>query len=167
MRDIVARARFPRRTTTCRPSSACRSRCCRPTPAARWRPTRSADNIWDNFSSQSYKELPSVGTITWYDPYTGEPRTYTMPAGGRGYTRPPSLVSLWSTAPFLLNNTVGPFRGQPVGRGAAAIVRRFDRADAVAREARQGLAARRQDSRRDRSRRRSAAAGPREREASI
>jgi hypothetical protein len=30
-----------------------------------------------------------------------------MPAGGRGYTRPPSLVSLWSTAPFLLNNSVG------------------------------------------------------------
>jgi hypothetical protein len=29
-----------------------------------------------------------------------------MPAGGRGYTRPPSLISLWSTAPFLLNNTV-------------------------------------------------------------
>ena len=30
-----------------------------------------------------------------------------MPAGGRGYTRPPSLISLWSTAPFLLNNSVG------------------------------------------------------------
>ena len=66
-----------------------------------------ARNIWDNFSSQSYKDLPSVGTITWYHPYTGEARTYTMPAGGRGYTRPPSLISLWSTAPFLLNNTVG------------------------------------------------------------
>jgi len=64
-------------------------------------------NIWDNFSSQSYKDLPSVGTITWYHPYTGEPHTYKMPAGGRGYTRPPSLVSLWSTAPFLLNNSVG------------------------------------------------------------
>ena len=35
------------------------------------------------------------------------PRQYQMPAGGRGYTRPPSLISLWSTAPFLLNNTVG------------------------------------------------------------
>ncbi|MGO8484774.1 hypothetical protein AB9F39_36815, partial [Rhizobium leguminosarum] len=30
------------------------------------------------------------------------------PAGnGRGYLRPPSLVRLWSTAPFLLNNSVG------------------------------------------------------------
>lgn len=52
-----------------------------------------AANIWDNFSSQSYKELPSVGTITWYHPYTGDVKTYVMPAGGRGFTRPPSLVS--------------------------------------------------------------------------
>lgn len=72
-----------------------------------------ANNIWDNFSSQSYKDLPSVGTITWYDPITGAPNQYQMPAGGRGYTRPPSLVSLWSTAPFLLNNSVGPFEKDP------------------------------------------------------
>jgi hypothetical protein len=32
-----------------------------------------------------------------------------MPAGGRGYIRPPSLISLWSSAPFLLNNTLGDF----------------------------------------------------------
>jgi len=70
-------------------------------------------NIWDNFSSQSYKHLPSVGTITVHDPFTGESKPYAMPAGGRGYTRPPSLVSLWSTAPFLLNNTVGPFDQDP------------------------------------------------------
>jgi hypothetical protein len=70
-------------------------------------------NIWDNFSSQSYKDLPSVGTITWYHPYTGKPNTYIMPAGGRGYTRPPSLISVWSTAPFLLNNSVGKFESSP------------------------------------------------------
>lgn len=74
-------------------------------------------NIWDNFSSHSYKELPSVGEITWYHPVTGEAHTYTMPAGGRGYTRPPSLVSLWSSAPFLLNNSVGPFEGDPSVEG--------------------------------------------------
>ena len=66
-------------------------------------------NIWDNFSSQSYKDLPSAGEITWYQPQTGEPRQYLLPAGGRGYTRPPSLISVWSTAPFLLNNSVAPF----------------------------------------------------------
>jgi hypothetical protein len=72
-----------------------------------------AGNIWDNFSSQSYKSLPSVGTITIYDPFTGRPKPYRIPAGGRGFTRPPSLVSLWSTAPFLLNNSVGPFNEDP------------------------------------------------------
>jgi hypothetical protein len=65
------------------------------------------DNIWDNFSSETYKELPSVGTITVYDPVTGAQKPFTMPGGGRGFTRPASLISLWSTAPFLLNNTVG------------------------------------------------------------
>jgi len=72
-----------------------------------------AGNIWDNFSSQSYKQLPSVGTVTIYDPFTGDPMAYPMPAGGRGYTRVPSLISVWSTAPFLLNNSVGPFNGDP------------------------------------------------------
>jgi hypothetical protein len=72
-----------------------------------------ANNIWDNFSSQSYKDLPSVGEITVKDPFTGDDRKFMMPAGGRGYTRPPSLVSVWSTAPFLLNNSVGPFDPDP------------------------------------------------------
>ena len=72
-----------------------------------------ADNIWDNFSSQSYKELPSVGTITVHHPITGAPRSYAMPAGGRGYTRPASLVSVWSTAPYLLNNSIGKFEPSP------------------------------------------------------
>jgi hypothetical protein len=70
-------------------------------------------NIWDNFSSQSYKQLPSVGTVTIWDPFTGDPMTYPMPAGGRGYTRVPSLISLWSSGPYLLNNSVGPFDVDP------------------------------------------------------
>jgi hypothetical protein len=70
-------------------------------------------NIWDNFSSETYKDLPSVGAITVYDPVTGDPKQYQMPGGGRGYTRPASLISLWSTAPFLLNNSVGLFDPDP------------------------------------------------------
>ncbi|HEX2165323.1 MAG TPA: hypothetical protein VHM02_15375, partial [Thermoanaerobaculia bacterium] len=66
-------------------------------------------NIWDNFSSASYKSLPSVGTIRVQHPYTGEVREYEAPGGGRGFTRPASLISVWSTAPLLLNNTLGPF----------------------------------------------------------
>jgi hypothetical protein len=72
-----------------------------------------ANNIWDNFSSQTYKDLPSVGEITVYNPMTGDPRKFKMPAGGRGYTRPASLISIWSTAPFLLNNSVGKFNSSP------------------------------------------------------
>jgi hypothetical protein len=71
------------------------------------------DNIWDNFSSDTYKDLPSVGSIKVYNPATGKEMDYAMPGGGRGYTRPPSLISLWSTAPFLLNNSVGHFNPSP------------------------------------------------------
>ena len=66
-------------------------------------------NIWDNFSSQTYKNLPSAGKMTLYNPIDASPFEYELPAGGRGYTRVPSLTSLWSTAPFLLNNSVGKF----------------------------------------------------------
>src|SRR5947209_6427445 len=72
-----------------------------------------AGNIWDNFSSASYKVLRSVGAITVYNPYTGAPQQYQMPAGVRGYTHVPSLVSVWATAPFLLNNSVGRFDPSP------------------------------------------------------
>ena len=70
-------------------------------------------NIWDNFSSQTYKDLPSAGKLTLYNPIDGTPFEYDLPAGGRGYTRVPSLISLWSTAPFLLNNSVGKFNWNP------------------------------------------------------
>jgi hypothetical protein len=70
-------------------------------------------DVWDNFSSQSYKDLPSVGKVKVHHPITGKEWEYQMPAGGRGYTRPASLVSLWSTAPFLLNNSVGKFNPSP------------------------------------------------------
>lgn len=80
-------------------------------------------NIWDNFSSQSYKQLPSVGSLTMYDPFDGAPFVYKMPAGGRGYTRVPSLIALWSSAPFLLANTVGPFDPNP---SVASRMKSFD-----------------------------------------
>jgi hypothetical protein len=73
------------------------------------------DNIWDNFSSESYKSLPPVDPMMFRHPTNaGAPdKPYKMPAGGRGYIRPASLVSLWSTAPFLQNNTVGYFDERP------------------------------------------------------
>lgn len=66
-------------------------------------------DIWSDFASQSYKALPSVGKVRVQHPITGAVSEYEMPAGGRGYTRPPSLVSLWSTAPFFVNNSLGKF----------------------------------------------------------
>ena len=78
--------------------------------------------IWESFSSDSYKALPSIGVITWNDPFTGSAQQFRMPAGGRGYIRPPSLIGLWSTAPYLLNNTVGPFVREP---SVAARMRSF------------------------------------------
>jgi hypothetical protein len=71
------------------------------------------DNIWDNFSSETYKTLTPVGVVHYTDPFNGQPVAYRMPGGGRGYTRVPTLISLWSSAPFLLNNTVGPFNQSP------------------------------------------------------
>ena len=70
-----------------------------------------AGNIWDNFSSQTYQTLPSVGKMTLYNPIDGTPFDYEI-ARRRPWlhARPPSLISLWSTAPFLLNNSVGKFR---------------------------------------------------------
>ena len=71
------------------------------------------DNVWDNFSSETYKTLPAVGKIQVQNPIDGTPRTYDMPGGGRGYQRAPSLVSMWSSAPYLHNNNLGKFTGDP------------------------------------------------------
>jgi hypothetical protein len=81
------------------------------------------NNIWDNFSSETYKKLPAAGPITVYNPVDGTPREFDPPAGGRGYVRPASLVSLWSTAPYLQNNSVGTFNGDPSVEGR---MRAFD-----------------------------------------
>lgn len=76
-----------------------------------------AGDIWDNFSSASYKSLPSAGKVMIHHPITGEPSWQELPAGGRGYVRPASLVSVWSTAPFLQNNSLGPFDGSGTVEG--------------------------------------------------
>jgi len=82
-------------------------------------------NIWDNFSSSTYKALPSVGKVTVQGPFDAKAWQYTMPAGGRGYTRVPSLIALWSTAPFLLNNQLGQTYGDPSVEGRLKV---FDEA---------------------------------------
>ena len=108
MRDIVAAPDFLKDnflSTDARiPVTLLRTNACSPlgTNAIR-------GNIWDNFSSETYKNLPSVGKVTLQDPFTAERWQYQMPGGGLGFTRVPSLISIWSTAPFLVNNRLGPF----------------------------------------------------------
>jgi hypothetical protein len=66
-----------------------------------------AGDIWDNFTSSTYKTLPPVKELTAYHPVSGGAMSLKPLGNGRGYLRPPSLISLWSTAPFLSNNSLG------------------------------------------------------------
>jgi hypothetical protein len=79
--------------------------------------------IWDNFSSDTYKNLPAVGPVKIYNPYLsmftnatqttatqdlyGHNDSYLPPAGGPGYLVPTPLVGVWATAPFLHTNALG------------------------------------------------------------
>lgn len=74
-------------------------------------------HVWNDFSSQSYKDLPSVGPLDLYDPIQKKTNHFDTPGGGRGYQRVPSLISVWATAPFLHNNEVGEFTGDPSVKG--------------------------------------------------
>lgn len=64
-------------------------------------------DIWDNFTSETYKTLPPARSVTVEHPVSGAPSSFQATGNGRGYLRPASLVSLWSSAPYLLNNAVG------------------------------------------------------------
>jgi hypothetical protein len=70
-------------------------------------------HIWDNFSSETYKTLSSVGEIEVQDPFDHSKRTFHVPGGGPGYYRVPSLIGIWATAPFLHNNALGTYTGDP------------------------------------------------------
>ena len=74
-------------------------------------------HVWQNFSSETYKQLPSVGDIEVYNPYTDDTQLFKAPSGGPGYYRTASLISLWTSAPFLHNNALGKFTGDPSVKG--------------------------------------------------
>jgi hypothetical protein len=70
-------------------------------------------HIWNDFSSKTYKELPSPGTIRLYNPFDpAQPIDFKIP-DGKGYYRPPSLLSVWATAPLLHNNSLGVYTRDP------------------------------------------------------
>jgi hypothetical protein len=74
-------------------------------------------HIWDSFSSETYKNLDSVGDIEVWNPYSDQMEKFTVPGGGPGYYRTPSLVSVWSSAPLLHNNALGIYNGDPSVKG--------------------------------------------------
>lgn len=80
-------------------------------------------HIWDNFSSVDYKNSPSVGEIDVYNPFDGTTNKFKMPEGGPGYYRVPTLISIWATAPYFHNNSLGEYTGDPSVTGR---LRAFD-----------------------------------------
>ncbi len=56
-----------------------------------------ASRVWDQYTSREIQQRPA-------DPAVME----VMKGGGRGYYRPPSLLSVWAYAPLTLNNAIGP-----------------------------------------------------------
>jgi cytochrome c5 len=80
-----------------------------------------ANHVWDNFSSLTYKELSPVDELEFFNPFDETHPIKFKPKEkdvAPGYYRTPSLVSVWSSAPFLHNNMLGKFTGDPsvVGR---------------------------------------------------
>ena len=79
-------------------------------------------HIWAQFSSKTYKELPSPGTLTLENPFKqNKSIKFEVPSGGTGYYRTPSLISMWALAPYFHNNSLGNYNGDPsvAGRMAA------------------------------------------------
>ncbi len=74
-------------------------------------------HIWQNFSSLTFKQLPSPGTLVLQNPFDqAKPIRFEIPQGG-GYYRTPSLINVWATAPFFHNNMLGTYTGDPSVEG--------------------------------------------------
>ncbi len=79
--------------------------------------------VWEEFSSETYKERPAPGgeypkKINTLLPLIGGKQWWGGNEeidGGRGYYRNVSLLSIWAHAPFLHNNTLGHLRKMPDG----------------------------------------------------
>jgi len=73
--------------------------------------------MWEDYSSDTYKNLLAVGKITCWNPFAQQSVEWQPPGNGRGYYRPASLMGIWATAPFLHNNTCGLFNNDPSVKG--------------------------------------------------
>ncbi len=75
-------------------------------------------HIWQDFSSDTYKNLPTVQITGLVNPLHASLNLLPIEAkGGRGYYRTPTLANIWATAPYLHNNSVGQFNNDPSIQG--------------------------------------------------
>jgi hypothetical protein len=84
-------------------------------------------HMWEDFSSKTFRSMKSIGSVSYFNPFTGRDELYTprhrvtgdAPAGGGGpgFYRPASLMSVWATAPLLHNNSLGHFNNDPSVKG--------------------------------------------------
>lgn len=82
---------------------------------------------WGQMSSQTYKDMREpIVEFTDTDPATGQKRPLYNPLTGKydihfkghaSFYRTPTLVSIWATAPFLHNNALGKYNGDPSVKG--------------------------------------------------
>lgn len=79
-------------------------------------------HVWEEFSSQTYKELPPAGMVRGlYNPVRpSKPINFQPPGGGAGYYRVPTLAGIWATAPFFHNNALGLYNADPSVEGRMA-----------------------------------------------
>ncbi len=88
-------------------------------------------HIWQKFSSRTFKQLPSPGTLTLENPFDGsEPIKFPIEHGG--YYRTPSLINVWATAPFFHNNDARRVYRRSVGERPHDRFRRCGAETAVA-----------------------------------
>jgi hypothetical protein len=93
-----------------------------------------AGHVWQEYGSETLRARPPVDVL---------PEPQWRKDGGRGYYRNLSLLSVWSTAPFMHNNAIGPeLCGAPASNRAwtADTRRNFYRSPYVATEANGQLA---------------------------
>jgi mono/diheme cytochrome c family protein len=71
-------------------------------------------HVWSEFASETYQKLPPVGKLGYTDPISRRDAIWEPPGDGPGYYRVPTLVSIWTSAPLLHNNTLGGFIDEDV-----------------------------------------------------
>ena len=90
--------------------------------------------VWDNFSSEDYKNLPAVGDVHFFNPYSnaavdawGNNDSYCPPAGGPGYLPTGLADQPVGDGALPAQQLVRPVQPRPLDRGAPDGLRRRHR----------------------------------------